>query len=280
MILRSFALLWALALSGGAAAAAAEPRAPTGKWNVNFADAQCTAHRDYGAGPGSLKLLLKAPAIGEVMQVAILRDSPQSAPAQVGATIAIDGRPPLKVSMTMFSPKDSRQRVYLLNMPFTDFALVRGAKTLSVRLQGLDETFSLSSMEPLMKVMDDCVADLKSVFNVVPSGTEAATIGTRAKGNLAQYFSDEDYPEVAIDKGQTGRVRFALLIQEDGRVADCTIVETSGAAALDTQVCAMLKARAKYQPAKGHDGKPAKDATVGSVTWRIDDSPPKASRIQ
>lgn len=280
MILRSIALLWPLALAGGSAAAAAEPRAPTGKWNVNFADAQCTAHRDYGAGPGSPKLLLKAPAVGEVMQVAILRDSAPSEPAQVGATIAIDGRPPSKASMTMFSPKDSKQRVYLLNMPSAEFALVRRAKALSVRSQGLDETFALSSMEPLMKVMDDCVADLKRVFNVAPSSTEPPALATRAKANLVQYFSDEDYPEVAIDKGQTGRVQFALLIQEDGRVADCTIVATSGAAALDSQVCATLKVRAKFQPARGHDGKPAKDAAVGAVVWRIDESAPKASRIQ
>lgn len=278
MLLRSGALFSALAFAG--AVAATEPRAPGGKWNVNFADAQCVAHRDYGAGPGSPKLLLKAPAIGDVMQVAILRDSPRSEPAQVGATIAIDQRPPLKASMTMFSPRDSKQRIYLLNMPSADFALVRQARTFSVRSQGLDETFSLSDMEALMKVMDDCVADLKRVFNVAPSGTEPAALATRAKANLVQYFNDEDYPEVALDKGQTGRVRFALLIQEDGRVADCTIVATSGAAALDSQVCAMLKVRAKFEPARGHDGKPAKDATVGAVTWRIDNSPPKASRIQ
>jgi TonB family protein len=279
MLLRSGALFSALAFAG--AAATAEPRAPTGKWNVDFADAQCVAHRDYGAGPGSPKLILKAPAIGDVMQVAILRDSARSEPAQVGATLAIDERPPLKASMTMFSPKDSKQRVYLLNMPSADFALVRRARTLSVRSQGLNETFALSSMEPLMKVMDDCVADLKRVFNVAPAGTEPAALPTRAKANLVDYFRHEDYPEVALEKGQTGKVQFALLIQEDGRVADCTIVAPSGVAALDSQACAMLKARAKFEPARGHDGKPAKDATVGAVTWRInDDSTPKPSRIQ
>jgi TonB family protein len=154
-------------------------------------------------------------------------------------------------------------------MRSAEFALVRRARTLSVRSKGLDETFALSSMEPLMKVMDDCVADLKRVFNVAPPGAGPAALATRAKANLVEYFSNGDYPAVAIEKGQTGKVQFALLVQEDGRVADCTIVATSGAAALDSQVCAMLKVRAKFEPARGIDGKPAKDATVGSVIWRI-----------
>jgi TonB family protein len=267
-MLRSGVVFVALVFAN-AVAVAAEPRAPTGKWNVDFADAQCIAHRDYGPAAGYPKLLLKAPPVGEVMQVAILRDSPWSSPEQVDATIAVDQRPPTKTSLTMFSPKGSKQRVYLLNMPFAEFTPVRQAKAFSVRSQGLNETFALSDMEPLMKVIDECVADLKSVFNIAPTGAQPAGLRTRARANLAKFFSDKDYPDVAIQKGQTGKVRFALLIQEDGRVADCTIVATSGAPSLDTQACATLKARAKFEPATGHDGKPAKDAVVGSVLWKI-----------
>jgi TonB family protein len=246
-----------------------EPRAPTGKWNVAFADAQCIAHRDYGGEAGSPRLLLKAAPLGEVMQVAVLRDAARTSPEQVDATVAIDQRRPLKTSLTMFSPKGSKQRVYLLNMPSAEFGEVRRAKTLSVRSQGLNETFALSQMEPLMKVMDECVADLKRVFNIVGNGAEATGLRSRAKANIAALFSDEDYPAVAVRNDQGGRVRFALLIQEDGRVADCTIVETSGVPSLDSQACAMLKARAKFEPAQGNDGKPAKDALVGSIVWRM-----------
>lgn len=268
MIFKSIAFCLALA-SAALADTALEPRTPTGKWNVNFADAQCIAHRDYGAAAGSPKLLLKAPPIGEVMQVAILRDAAWSAPEQVGATVAIDKRLPLKTSLTMFSPKDSKQRIYLLNIPFTEFALIRQAKTFSVQSQGLNETFALSDMEPLMKVIDECVADLKGVFNIPPTGTQPPALRTRARANLAKFFSDDDYPDVAVQKGQSGRVRFALLIQEDGRVADCTIVATSGVPSLDTQACATLKVRARFEPASGHDGKPAKDAVVGAIVWRM-----------
>lgn len=259
--------------------AAPVPRAPSGKWHVSNAHSQCIALRDYGTEGGSPQLLLKAPALGDVMQVAVLRDAPKISPEQLDATIVVGERPPVQTSVMTFTPPDSRQRVYLLNMPTAEFALVRQSKTFSVRSKGLNETFALSQMEPLMKVMDDCVADLKRVFNVAPQGAEPAALATRAKANLVEYFSSGDYPAVAIEKGQTGKVQFALLIQEDGRVADCTIVATSGAAALDSQVCAMLKARAKFEPATGVDGKPAKDAAVGSVIWQIA-GVPEANRIR
>jgi TonB family protein len=268
MIFRSIVFCLALA-SATAAEAAPEPRAPTGKWNVNFADAQCVAHRDYGTDPGAPKLVLKAPPLGDVMQVAVLRDAARSQPEQVDSTIAVDQNRPLKTSLTMYSPKGSKQRVYLLNMPSAEFAMVRGAKTLSVRSEGLNETFVLSEMEPLMKVMDECVADLRRVFNIAADGAEPTGLRSRATANIAALFSDEDYPVVAILNGQTGRVKYALLIQEDGRVADCTIVATSGVPSLDSQACAMLKARAKFQPARDIDGKPAKDSVVGSIVWRM-----------
>ncbi len=128
--------------------AAPEPRAPTGKWNVSFAHAQCIALRDYGTEGGYPQLLLKASPIGEVMQVAVLRDAARTSPEETDATIAIDQHPPLKTSLMMFTP-------------------------------------------------------------------------------------------------------------------------AGGVPSLDSQACALLKMRARYEPARTNDGKPAKDAVVGGIVWRM-----------
>jgi TonB family protein len=268
MIFRSVVFCLALA-SAIVAEGASVQRSPSGKWIVNFADAQCIAQRDFGTEGGSPRLLLKAPALGEVMQVAVLRDAARTSAEQADSTITIDQGPALKTSLLMYSPAGSRQRVYLLNMPSAQFGVVRQAKTLSIRSEGLNETFALSQMEPLMKVMDECVADLRRVFNIAADGAQPTGLRSRARTNLAKLFSSDDYPAVAVMNRQSGRVKFALLIQEDGRVADCTIVATSGVPSLDGQACAMLKVRARFEPARDNDGKPAKDAVVGSIIWRM-----------
>jgi TonB family protein len=266
MMVRGLAFLAMLLWGASSAAAAAAPREPTGKWKVDFDDAQCVASRNYGSTEEPLHLVLKAPPLGEVMQIAVMRNGGYAPPDQVNATIAIDDQAALKTNLLMFGPKDSKKRVYTLNLPSADFARIRGAKSLTIRSLGLNETFAVSQIEPLLKVMDQCVADLRRVWNLSSDGA-TSTLANRATGNPGDWVKSEDYPGVAIMKGASGVVRFVILIDEMGRAADCTVVETSGVAVLDAQSCAVLKQRAKFKPAIGPDGKPAKDAYTARFRW-------------
>ena len=252
-----------------AATAMSAPRQPTANWVVNFDDAQCLASRSYGSTEEPLHLVLKAPPVGGVMHIAVVRNAGNVPPSQVDATIAIDGQPPIKTNMLMFSPKNSKQRVYTSNMPSGEFARVRGAKSLSIRSSGLNETFSITDIEALLKVMDECVADLRQAWNVSSEDGETSKLVKRAQSQLGKYVNDEDYPAHAIMEEATGSVRFTLLIDEAGRVADCTVIETSGVAVLDAQTCAIIKRRAKFEPAVGPDEKPAKDAVMSRITWAM-----------
>ncbi len=60
-----------------------------------------------------------------------------------------------------------------------------------------------------------------------------------------------------------------ILVDEQGKVADCTVIQTSGVAALDAQSCSVIKLGAKYKPAIGLDGKPAKSAAFQTISWKI-----------
>lgn len=254
------------------AMAAPEVRSPTGDWTVDFADAQCFASRDYGSAEAPLKLVLKAPPMGNVIQVAVLRKGPSLRPAQLDGWVRIGEGPRSRASILTYAQKASGIRVYTMNMPAADFALVREAQTLSIEAGDLDERFALSNMAPLMKVVDDCVADLRRVFSISDTQAGATSpLARRASGNIGRLMKNEDYPGVALQQDQTGIVKFVLLIDETGRVADCTVIETSGVAALDSQVCATMKVRASFEPARGPDGKPAKDAITSRIIWKIED---------
>lgn len=265
MLLRSAALL----LLMGSAAANAAPRAPTEKWVVNFDDAQCIASRAYGSAETPLHLVLKSPPVGDVMQVAIMRKGHNGAPAQIDASIVIDAQNPLRTNMLSFGPRDSRFRVYTINLSSEASSRLRGAKSLAIRSSGLDQEFALSQMQVLLKTMQQCVADLRQVWNVTSADGEQSSLKQRARADLSRYIRSEDYPAVAIRSETEGLVKFAILVNEAGRIADCTVTGTSGVAALDAQTCVIMKERAKFEPAIGMDGKPAKDAKVASVRWVI-----------
>ncbi|HEV2124727.1 MAG TPA: energy transducer TonB [Chloroflexota bacterium] len=204
------------------------------------------------------------------MQIAVLAPGQVGTPQQLDGRVAFDGAEAAAASMLVFTPGKKRQRIFMTNLPITQFAPARTATSISISGAGqLNETFAIDHMDSLMKVMNECVADLRQVWNASAAESSEPKLKQRAKGELQRLIRPEHYPELAMSKDQEGSLRFALLIDETGRVADCTIIETSGVASLDVQSCAVLRGKARFTPAIGMDGKPAKDTYVQSVTWRI-----------
>lgn len=272
-------LMFAAALSiAKVASAESVPLQPTAKWVVDFADAQCVASRNYGTKDKPLFLTVKEPAHRSVIQLGLVRKGPSTEPQQVVAKLQFDDGPEIKTSMVSFFSESAHLRVYQINVPIDQFNAGINAGTLRIDGKWLDERFALSDLPALMRTMDRCVADLRQHWNVVdaPPGQSKDDkappnphLREPSKGDLAGYFSSDDYPGVAIAKSQGGAVKFSLLIDEQGRVADCSVIETSGIASLDAQSCAILIKRARFTPAIGLDGKPARDSMIGRVRWVI-----------
>ncbi|HEV7661563.1 MAG TPA: energy transducer TonB [Allosphingosinicella sp.] len=92
----------------------------------------------------------------------------------------------------------------------------------------------------------------------------------RARANLNSYFSADDYPAME-DGRQEGTVVFRLTIGTNGRVTDCRVTGSSGSATLDQTTCRVLRARARYTPARDSAGNPTTGSDSGRVTWRLPD---------
>ena len=254
-------LLYSLLLCAiGLGLTAATPRQPTGRWVVEFNDAQCIASRNYGSPGNPLRLVLKAPAAGNVIQVGVIRAATSGTNAQLDADVAIDQRASLQTKAFAYTAAPQQQRLYLINLPADQFGAAKTARTLSIRAKSeLDEQFAISAVAPLLDVMGECVADLRKAWNVT------APLRQHASGSIDSLLQQVDYP--ALDQPETGTATFVLLIDERGRVADCTVVETSGIASLDAQTCGAVTSQAKFSPAIGVDGRPAKDGLVQRVEW-------------
>lgn len=91
----------------------------------------------------------------------------------------------------------------------------------------------------------------------------------RARANLSSYFSTDDYPAAAIRIEAEGTTRFALTIGSDGRVTNCSVTGSSGNGALDAATCRILRARARYTPARDQSGGTTSGTDRGSITWRL-----------
>ena len=255
----TFAFL-ALSLVSLPQQAAAAPLAPTDKWVVNFDAAQCVASRAYG----DEQLFLKASPLGDVVQLGVMEPGRSGPPQQILAEVRpATGAAYSGNAVVWATSGDKPQRIRLINMPAAEFERLSASPSLSFKLGEMRRDYAIPAMGGVAKVMKTCVDDLQKVWSA-EGGTPAV-----AMANLASYFTDDDYPVEAIRAGQSGTTGFALLVDEQGRVADCMVVATSGQSGLDIQSCAILKRRARFTPAKDLAGKPAKDRVSGRIAWRL-----------
>jgi periplasmic protein TonB len=82
-------------------------------------------------------------------------------------------------------------------------------------------------------------------------------------------LTTDDYPRDARAARAEGRVSFRLEISPQGRVVGCAITGSSGFASIDRATCRLLRARARYRPARDAAGNAVAGTDNGWVDWRL-----------
>ncbi len=251
------------------AAAAGEPRRPTAPWVVNYDDAQCVATRNYGTADRPLILALKPSPTGSVIRVMMIRKGPAFDAEQRTASLRFDAKPPIAVTALTYGDAKTGQFVATVNVPMRSFATNRRATTLAFRGGSFDEHLAVPGFAGIAAAFDDCLANLRQVWNVGAAHSSLVGQPPRPLQPLRQLFTRGTFPAVAIRAVNTGTVGVSLMIDESGKIRDCMIEESSGFATLDSTSCHVLISRARFAPAVGADGKPAKSAYFQRIHWQI-----------
>jgi TonB family protein len=99
--------------------------------------------------------------------------------------------------------------------------------------------------------------------------TAAAVSGERHP-DVRTVFSADDYPIVALHKGEQGEVVADLLINPTGSVETCSIALSSGFLELDQATCGILYRRARFIPGKDGAGNARYDVVrTPPITWSL-----------
>lgn len=88
-----------------------------------------------------------------------------------------------------------------------------------------------------------------------------------AKGNPANWITNDDYPPSAIRAGAQGTTGISWDINAEGRVENCVVTSSSGNSDLDRAACASLTRRARYTPAVDQAGNPIRTKSSRRVRW-------------
>lgn len=92
-------------------------------------------------------------------------------------------------------------------------------------------------------------------------------------GNMAEWIRDGDYSVAEIGP-QGGEAAFRVLFRPDGTVDDCTILRSSGNAAVEAKVCALARRRFRFRPSLGIDGQPKYRILERAANFRFEATAP------
>ena len=84
----------------------------------------------------------------------------------------------------------------------------------------------------------------------------------------------EDYPQDANRRNEYGVVSVLLHVSIDGKVTTCDVTESASSTSLDTITCALLKSRARFDPAKSAAGVPIAGEYRIALSWGVGEHQP------
>jgi hypothetical protein len=262
--MRTSILIASLLLAAPVGAGGA-PLQPTGKWIVDYADAQCSAARAFGTSDKPLHLVIKPSPTSEVVQVALVRAGSKKAGVQEDAMLKLGARPPAKVKLLEYGTEKSNIR--LINLDGELAAKMVQETTIELSSGRSQTILHTGPLRAVMKTLADCRQDLRSHWNI--DEARQATFKSRARADIRKLFSTSDYPAQAIQQRDSGTTSVVLLIDERGAVKECMVDGTSSIPTLDAMTCLILRQRAKFEPAIGADGKPVRDSVTSRIRWEM-----------
>jgi protein TonB len=86
--------------------------------------------------------------------------------------------------------------------------------------------------------------------------------------HIAGALNDADYARSGVPKGAGGTVVIGFRVRTDGRVDRCSVVRSSGVAAIDSATCRLFEQRFRFRPARDAAGRPVDFNLRTDFTWR------------
>lgn len=256
-----FSLLCVAAVAG-VPVQAAEPSlslTPAGAWKVDYGASTCTLSRQFtGGGQTYVLQLTQQPVIARAW---LRLASPEKVKQRDDgdARLTIDGAElPQDVHFNVFAnTAGGTTREFLL----TDIRSQIGGARQSLRLEPAKYgTFDLDlkTFDKAMHALDTCMADLHRSLGVDPALLQS--IAVAPKGEIFAGL-----PSI----GQPYDLSLLYWVNSAGRIDECKVVRSSGIAELDDKACAVIQAKAKFEPARNAAGAAVRAPLFEEVNMRV-----------
>src|SRR5687767_3938164 len=118
---------------------AAEPRKPTGRWVLDYGDAQCVASRNYGTEDKPPFLAPKPSPPGSSMRNRVTRNAASSTAEKRQAPVRFGDKPAIAVNAMSYGDPKAKRHDASINLPMATFAANRRASTIEIKGSSFNE---------------------------------------------------------------------------------------------------------------------------------------------
>ncbi|MCW4461667.1 energy transducer TonB [Sphingomonas sp. BT-65] len=250
--------------------APAAPLKPAGSWVVDYADNACNVARVFGTGEQRVTFVLVLMPGRDTNQIVIQRAHDGKERIREGDLVitTAPGSPPITARATSGSVK-AGSRLLHATIGREELLQIESAKSLMLAHRGQVIHLATNGMKTPLAAALTCEDDLLRTWGADPA--EFRNIAIRAKATLspAKWVTNDDYPDESVRMGESGSVGVRLDIAADGKLAACTVISSSTFKRLDEATCAMIRRRARYEPARLTDGKAVASAAFLRFRWQV-----------
>jgi TonB family protein len=251
------------------------PMRPKGAWTAEFEESTCVLSRNYGEGAAAMQLAFRPDPSDGFLEIVVVAPHAGKGHARSGEAEAVL-QPSGQRGTGFYRDYTVAGGKRVLRFSVKRDAISDLATATSIRLTRGGEPplhFALSNTANAMKTIQTCQDDLMRRWGFDPAALRTLVRRAEPDGSPLKWITPSDYPAAALRAGQQGEVRFRLIIDAEGGVADCRIDQTSGHKLLDDTACMLLRKRARFIPAVGADGKPVRVPWSSRFVWLIPDRP-------
>lgn len=132
--------------------------------------------------------------------------------------------------------------------------------------------FETGPMHAPMQALRECTDDLIRRWGYDPSVVSTALARPQPLTPPGLWVRSEDYPRNMLDKGTSAVITFRVDVDAKGAVTGCHVAEVTQGPGFAELTCKLVKARAKFKPALGANGKPIPMYFATNVMWVVEGS--------
>jgi len=253
------------ALLCSAAAHAAVPLPPIGKWGLDQQPDKCVLEHSFGAEGAERKLaIIPHPGLNTELLLVLPPDVPIAKGKSDGKVVLLPSGKSYSESVETI---DLGGGISAFSMRIDPAALeVLPTETqMDVSIKsGVDLSLTLPTMKAATSALETCLQDMAARMGVAPGVIRNRQINRASRAKQLDHIGYDAYPDGA--EGASGEATSLLTIGTDGKVTDCRITKSSGNAALDERSC-QLQMRFRFPPEHDASGKAVTSWTFGAMIW-------------